>query len=737
MTNEAQTLTVTGTTTGIITLNAAGGAGGGSTTIAGSGINTVAQSAGTITITGTEVDGSVTNEAQTLTVTGTTTGIITLNAAGGAGGGSTTIAGSGINTVAQSAGTITITATEVDGSVTNEAQTLTVTGTTTGVITLNAAGGAGGGSTTIAGAGTNTVAQSGGTITITGTGGPGSGTVGYHPKWATSSTLSSTSFIYDRGNSIVLNGTTSGGLFTIKGLGSGAKDIYMGNGELKLQGPGATHWSMRTSEGGISGLYWSDTSTGDTIGIAGTNKMKLDATDGLSIVSNFKLGTYKGTAATSLTGRDGSGYLTNIPLASGLSLVSGTLTPSDNSATNEAQTLSITGATNPTVTLSDAGGAGGGSFQLANGSGIAITQTAGVATIAYTGTATAWINGGNSFGGTPSIGTNDNVPLLFETNGAEKARITQAGALQIGINSAAAARLEVSGITNTVGILAAGGSVATGTALMRATGTIATGYGYVFDGDASNSGGNIIGRVRNSSNTASSNAIHQIAVSGTSAADPFTQYQVEGANTWSVGVSNANADKFCITPDVFPAQKAIGFQMLTTGESGFSSSPSANHSAIWGLAKPLGLPSGTSTGRAFGTNSAIWYNSTILGTEIFCSSHNIYKRITSNGTPTINITSNAGTGATGVLSSGSNDVAGQITFTVGSSGILAGDQLEVQFAGSFSGQVFVNLQARNTAFAQQLTNFFVGTQNTGSFFLTTTTALGAGSVHIFNYRITQ
>lgn len=136
-------------------------------TINAAGILTISESTssngGSITITGTEVDGSTTNELQSYSHSGTTTYTNTLSG----GGGSWSITGAGIAAISQTGGAVTVTATEVDGSVTNEAQTLSVSGTTSGILTLSTAGGAGGGTATIA-AGTGiSVAQSGGTITIT------------------------------------------------------------------------------------------------------------------------------------------------------------------------------------------------------------------------------------------------------------------------------------------------------------------------------------------------------------------------------------------------------------------------------------------------------------------------------------------------------------------------------------------------------------------------------------------
>ncbi|MFN9112182.1 MAG: beta strand repeat-containing protein [Bacteroidota bacterium] len=79
----------------------------------------------------TVADSSATNELQTLSVAANTATLSN-------GGGSVTIAGAGINTVGTAGTTITVTGTEVDGSVSNELQTLS-TGTNT--LTLSNGGG--------------------------------------------------------------------------------------------------------------------------------------------------------------------------------------------------------------------------------------------------------------------------------------------------------------------------------------------------------------------------------------------------------------------------------------------------------------------------------------------------------------------------------------------------------------------------------------------------------------------
>ena len=129
---------------------------GGSMTIAGGGINSVTTNSNTITITGTEVDGSVSNEGSLSVGAGTaSTSIINSNTSGStgvtitAGSGlgisetgnvitltnsspdqTVSITGAGINVASGTYPNFTITGTEVDGSITNEIQNLSYTAAT-------------------------------------------------------------------------------------------------------------------------------------------------------------------------------------------------------------------------------------------------------------------------------------------------------------------------------------------------------------------------------------------------------------------------------------------------------------------------------------------------------------------------------------------------------------------------------------------------------------------------------
>ncbi|MEZ4925577.1 MAG: hypothetical protein R3A50_04825 [Saprospiraceae bacterium] len=186
--NSPQTLSVASNTT---TLSD----GGGSMTIAGAGINSVSTAGTTITVTGTEVDGSVSNEGSLTVGAGTgTTSLINSNTSGST---PVTLEAGTLISLSEVGNTITIDAdvstdgpiqgdgsagdpvTFVDGvtsgdiwqwngtawvlaSITETPQTISVASNTT---TLSD----GGGSMTIAGAGINSVSTAGTTITVTGT----------------------------------------------------------------------------------------------------------------------------------------------------------------------------------------------------------------------------------------------------------------------------------------------------------------------------------------------------------------------------------------------------------------------------------------------------------------------------------------------------------------------------------------------------------------------------------------
>lgn len=364
--NELQTIAVTGTTTGITTLSNSGG----SMTIAGAGINTVGVAGSTITITGTEVDGSTSNELQTLSGSGTTTPIITLSNSGG----NFSITGAGIAAASRSGTDITITATEVDGSTSNELQTLANTSnSTTHTVTLSNSGGS-----------IQLVEGSGITLTTTGTSADGVVTIA-SSGGVTPAALTKTD---DSNVTLTLGGTPSTALLQATSLTLGW------TGDLPFS---------RFVQGGA-------------------NTVITNPTTGTADFTTTALG------ASELLGRGSSGNIAPITMGTGISLVGTVLTPDDNSATNEIQTLSGSGTTNPIITLSG----GGGTFSLV-GAGISVLSRSGtdititstevdgstsneLQTLSTSGTSTPTVTLSNS-GGSFSI-TGAGIAVLSRTGDA-------------------------------------------------------------------------------------------------------------------------------------------------------------------------------------------------------------------------------------------------------------------------------------------------------------------------------
>ena len=207
--------------------------------IAGAGISVVTGTYPSFTVTSTEVDGSVTNEGQLgVGAGGANTATITTNTSGG---NPVTVSGGGIlavtETTGSNGGTITLTATEVDGSVSNEG-TLGVGagGASSSTIVSNTSGASG---VTINVAGINSITETtssnGGSITITATEVDGSTTNELQTIANTSDATSHTATLSNSGGSLKLaegsgitlttTGTGDDGIVTIAATGSGATDL--------------------------------------------------------------------------------------------------------------------------------------------------------------------------------------------------------------------------------------------------------------------------------------------------------------------------------------------------------------------------------------------------------------------------------------------------------------------------------------------------------------------------------
>lgn len=568
------------------------------TGISVSGSGTIA-SPYTITNTG---DLSATNEGLLgVSAGGASSSVITSNTSGAVG---VTVNVSGILSISESTssngGSITLTATEVDGSITNEIQTISASGA--GPNSYNIDLSLSGGSVTLAeGAGID-LTRSGNTITAAVIGVPfGTGTDNYHPKWTTSGTvLSSTSLIYDNSTSIIIGGTTANGRLSIRE--TSGKNVYIGEGEVKLQGPAVAHWSMRANEGGVAGIYFINTSGGDNIGQSGTTRMYINDSE-VSVTNNFKLGTYSGNAATTVVGRDASNVLTSVSL-SGMSLISGTLTATDGSVsnegvlgvgagggssstivsttsganpvtinvsgiltisestsanggsitltatevdgsvTNEAQTLSASGTTSGIISLSTTGGAGGGSVTIAAGTGIGVAQSGGTITITNTASSNAWLIDGNTITTARRIGSNDNFDVVVETNGTDRFWFDNAGTVSLGATQLTTAAFNINGLQTGTGMLIAGGGSLVGPKFYTATGSGSGSTATVLSGVLSMISGNVEAILKNTATTGTGggSVVTVNVTSGATSNDPFIKWEIDGVTTWTMGIDNDDVD---------------------------------------------------------------------------------------------------------------------------------------------------------------------------------------------------
>jgi len=247
--------------------------------ITGAGINVVTGTYPNFTVTGTEVDGSTSNELQTYGHAGTTTYTNTLSG----GGGSWSITGAGIAAISQTAGAITVTATEVDGSISNEGvlgigagsgTSSTLLSTTSGAnaVTINAAG--------ILGISESTSAN-GGSITLTATEVDGSTTNELQTIANTSNSTSHTATLSSSGGSLQIiegagvllttGGTGLNGTVTIEAIDPSTTNEIQ---TYSASGAGPTSYDMTVSSGGTVTLAEGSgidlTRSGNTITVAST-----------------------------------------------------------------------------------------------------------------------------------------------------------------------------------------------------------------------------------------------------------------------------------------------------------------------------------------------------------------------------------------------------------------------------------------------------------------------------------
>jgi len=247
---------------------------------------------------------------------------------------------------------------------------------------------------------------------------------------------------------------------------------------------------------------------------------------------------------TQIVGADADGDLGALAL-SGLSISSGTLTATDASVTNEAQTLSVSGTTSGIISLNAISGIGGGTATIAAGTGIGVAQSGGTITITNSSPATAgWLIDGNTIAATRRIGSNDNFDVVVETNNTDRMWFDNAGTVSIGATQLTTAALNINGLQTGTGMLIAGGGSLVGPNFYTATGSGTGSTATVLSGVLSMISGNVEALLKNTATTGTGGgSVITLNVSPTATSnDPFIKWQTEATTDWSMGIDNDDID---------------------------------------------------------------------------------------------------------------------------------------------------------------------------------------------------
>lgn len=708
--------------------------------LTGAGINSVTGTYPNFTITGTEVDGNVTNEGSLTVGAGTsTTSIINSNTSGSTGvtlSASTglsisesgnvitltntapdqtvSLTGAGITNVTGTYPNFTITSTEVDGSTTNELQAYGHAGTTTYTNTLSG----GGGSWSITGAGIAAISQTGGAITVTATEVDGSTT----NELQTISVASNTTTLSNSGGSMTIAGAgintvgTAGSTITITGT--------------EVDGSISNEGSLTVGAGsGTTSIINSNTS--------GSTGVTITAGSGLTISETGNVITLANSApdqTVSITG-------------AGINAVTGTYpnftitgTEVDGSVTNEAQSLTVTGTISGKITLSTAGGAGGGEAVIAAGTGITIGQSGGTITVTNSSPATAgWLLDGNTITAAKRIGSNDNFDVVVETNNTDRMWFDNAGAISIGATQSTASALTINGLLSSQGMLVAGGSGLLNSTFYGATGSGSGANATILSGVINMLNGNVEGLLSNTATTGTGGALLTLSVNAAASGDPGV-LMTTGTTNWASKIDNsvsgepwklsANADVGAVTPAI---------SATTANKVGINQGAALVTLHVTGT-DAVGIPSGTIAQRSAAAIPQIRHNSTFSGLEFYDPNKNYWYRLTGVSTPTATVGVAAGSGATAgiVAGAGSNDVHGSIEVTTGSTGLSTGTLITVTYSNPFSGTATnVILTPKNDGAANEMAKWRVASETQNGFTVRARAALTASTTYQFNYSVAQ
>ena len=492
---------------------------------------------------------------------------------------------------------------------------------------------------------------------------------------------------------------------------------------------------------GILTISESTSSNGGSITITAT-EVDGSTTNELQSYSHAGTTTYTNT----LSGGGGSWSITGAGIAA-ISQTGGavtvTATEVDGSVTNEAQTLSVSGTTSGILTLSTAGGAGGGTATIAAGTGISVAQSGGTITITNSSPATAgWLIDGNTIAATRRIGSNDNFDVVVETNNTDRMWFDNAGTVSIGATQLTTAQFNINGFGTTggTGMLIAGGASLTGPTFYSATGSGSGSNATVLSGVVNMLNGNVEALLQNSATTGTGGALLTLNTHQSATGDPKVYWTTNGTTDWAAGIDNSISGepwKLTANSDIGAATPAIS--ATTANKVGVNQAAASVTLQVTGT-DAVGLPSGTIAQRSAAAIPQIRHNNTFSGFEFYDPNKNYWYRLTCVSSPSVATSAAAGTGATAGLVSGagSNDVRGAIELTTGSASLAVGTVVNVTYSNPYSGTATnVILTPKNDAATTESNKWRVANETQNGFSIRAVTALTASTTYQFNYSIGQ
>lgn len=489
------------------------------------------------------------------------------------------------------------------------------------------------------------------------------------------------------------------------------------------------------SAGGLSGMSI----------VSGT----LTATDG-SVTNELQTLSNTSTSTTHVATLSNSGGSLTLSEGSGITIATtgttldgiATITATDPSLTNEAQTLTISGTTTGVITLNQISGVGGGTATIAAGTGITVGQSGGTITITNSSPASGgWLLNGNTITTAKRIGSNDNFDVVVETNGTDRLFFDNAGTMSLGATQLTTAAFNISGLQNNIGMHVAGGTGLSNPVLLQTRGNGSGSNCTVLDAQHSFLNGNVEALIQNTSTSGTGGALLTLNVHQSATGDAKVVYTTNGTTYWAHGIDNsASGEPWRLTDNSDIGSGTSTITANISNQVGINqNTPTVTLQATG--TDGIGFPQGTTAQRpvtpAF---PVLRWNSTFSGFEVWDPNKSYWYRLTAVSTPTVVSNTSAGTGHSGNTLAGelSSDVRGVLELNTGSASTAVGTVMTVTYASAYSGtKTVVMLDAGNDIAATQKARWRIDTQSNTGFTIRAVTALDINKTYVFKYYVGQ